>query len=177
MKGKIFIPRRHCWQSKRRLRRSLFSSLRFLARLGSGMLFLQPHLSCVFFFLFFFRCFYVIDSSGASCGVSKQPVLAVAQGLNAAVGDPFPHSLGSTGVRDGEFWMDPRGVRPHLLPEPLLSLPWSQTQPWGWGAAFASAKGFWGALQCSQSHTSFIFFPAKAEIGGENSPGGIQKLG
>lgn len=88
-------------EGSRRLCHALFSGLRFLPRLGSVLLFLQPHLSWVFIFLLFPAVSPLLTpragSAGASRRVSKQPALAVTQSLNAAVGTLFRAPRG--GVR------------------------------------------------------------------------------
>lgn len=166
MNGKIFIPWRRCRQSKRQLRCSLFSSLCFLARPGSVMLFLQPHLSEGVFFpspppppLFLrFQLFRGILRHLKAAGAGGSPR------FERRRWDPSPRTLGH-----------PQGVKPHLLPKPFLPFPGIPARPRGLGAAFASALclwagGFWGPRGSGVSRgcfavrwepSSFILFRQK----------------
>lgn len=190
MNGNVSSPQQRCQRSKRQLRhafgkvrtisaRSLFSSLRFLARLGSVMLFLQPHLS--------WGCFFLLSavstlstlpagSAGASRGASKQPALAAAQGLNAAVGTLFLAPSGAPGCKMGIFGCTSKGLDPHLLPRVSLSLSRSPAHPWGQGQLLLRPRGcgqledfgdprLWvcmAALQRGQSRPSSFLFSGES---------------
>lgn len=112
---------------------SIFSSLCFLARLGSVTLFLQPHLS--YFFPFFHR-FSTIDN-----GVALQSQLLEAAG---AGGDPrvgsclFLTPLGLLGHETGIFWMQSRGLNPISSPNCCFPIPGAKLVP-GVEGSFASA--------------------------------------
>lgn len=129
----------HVWEGLCQLHRSLFSSLHFLTRLGSVMLFLQPHLSCLFFFSFFSAVSTLltlpVGSAGASRGISKQPVLAVTQGLNAAVRTLFFTPLGALVCKTGIFGCIPEGLDPISSPNCCFPFPGVKCIP-GAGGSF-----------------------------------------
>lgn len=131
----------HVWEGLCQLRHSLFSSLHFLTRLGSVMLFLQPHLSCLFFFFFaFFSAVSMllilpVGSAGASRGISKQLVLVVTQGLNAAVRTLFFTPLGAPGRETGIFGCILEGLDPISSPNCCFPFPGVKCIP-GAGGSF-----------------------------------------
>lgn len=160
----------HCQQSKCllggwcQLCRSLLPNLRFLARRGSIMLFLQPHLSYFFPFFPWFLHYRLLGGSAiAAHGVWKQVVLAVTQGfLDAAL-----------------------RVRPRLLPKLLLSHSRRQAcSSLGLRAAsFGWTRGCQGRLWvtwlvCSEAratplHFFFFFFHQQKQVAVDRTPQGM----
>ena len=199
MNGKIFIPRRRCRWSKRQLCRAFGKVCADSAARSSPVTASWPDwaLLCYsfspicpgFFFFFLFSAVSTLStvpagSAGPSRGISKQPALAVTQGLNAAVCTLFLAPSGAPGCETGIFGCASEGLDLISSPNCCFPFPGPKRIP-GAGGSFrfspmdlagrrilgTRGSGFAWPLCSEVGAVRLYFFPAKADRSGQNSLG------